>query len=145
MASVGKTGFVVSSASGADELLAIKEDLSVTNSHSLKSGVAWGPKRVGNYVLVSDGSHTVSAFDDAGQTKWSVTLEGPLAGPPLEQNGRFVFATTGGQLAVVDGGSGQIAAKSQFGEPLGGGPVSYKGRLLIVGWDGTLYLVDVPK
>jgi len=145
MAAVGKMGFVVSSSGGVDELLILKEDLSVVNTHVLNSGIAWGPKRVGQLVLVSDGNHVVTAFDGAGQSKWTVELSGPLAGPPLEQNDRFIFATTGGQLRVVDGGSGLTVGEKQLSEPLGGGPVSYNGRLLIVGWDGTLYLVDIPK
>lgn len=145
LAAIGQTGFAVSSIGGTDEVIAINTNLVVTNTTPLKSGVAWGPKRIGDQVLVSDGSHTLSAFDAAGKSKWSANLDGPLAGSPLLQGPTLVVATTAGMISVLDTNSGNIVAKQDLGEPLGGGAVAYKGRLLVVGWDGTLYLVDVPK
>lgn len=145
LAAAGSTGFAVSNSAGSDELIAINSDLAVVNTASLHSGIAWGPQRVGDHVLVSDGAHTLSAFDDRGKSLWSANLSSPLAGPPLRQGARLIAATTNGTLTVLDATSGKVAAQETLSEPLGGGPVSYKGRLLVVGWDGTLFLVDVPQ
>ena len=145
LATLGPITFAISGTSGADEIIAIDQNLSVVNTTPLPAGVAWGPHRVGDHVLVTDRSHTLTALNDNGSTAWSLQLPGPVAGAPLAQSDKLIVSTTDGTISVLNSGSGQTVAQRKLTEPLGGAAVAYRGRLLVAGWDGTLYLIDVPK
>ena len=82
----------------------------------------------------------------AGPAKlWKVPLtHGPLAGPPAEVGGKYVFASVSGTIWVADPASGNELAGRDLGFPLATGPVPLGGQLLVGGHDGVLSLVAAP-
>ena len=146
LAATGNIAYAVVRIGGSEQVAAINaEDLKVASTTMLQGGLSWGPKRVGELVVVADADRNIYAFDNTGNTRWK--LENgpvPLSGNPLAMGRATIFTSTDGDIATVDA-SGQVIAQKRFGEPLGSGPVAYRGKLLIAGWDGTLFLVNVPQ
>lgn len=145
LAALETVAFAVTATSGSEELLAIDEQLEVVQTMPLPGGLAWGPRRVGNMVLVGDQSHRMSALGSDGNTLWSATLPAALSGDPVMLGDQVITTCTDGTITVFDASSGNMVGQQKLPEALGGSAALYKGRLLVVGWDGTLYLVDVPK
>ena len=109
------------------------------------AGVEWGPRKVGQWVIVVDRERTMYAFDAGGELQWRLdNAPAPLSGPPLAIGDQLVLTSTAGEIATVDA-KGQILSRQSFGEPFGSGPIAYKGRLLVGGWDGTLFVVNIPQ
>ena len=137
---------VLDGSGGPAQVIAIDPDgLTVGEQTPLDNEFAWGPRRVGDAVFVADAAGYVYCFDGTGAQRWKLTEPvGPLAGDPLALNGNYVFASSRGDVWVVDA-NGRVTGRNKLSEPLGGGPMALGGRLLVTGWDGTLYLVNVPQ
>ena len=146
IAAVANTAYAVTRDGGSYSVVAIDgQNLTIGNQWPLTRGLAWGPKRIGSLVFVSDGDQGLLAFDDRGNLRWQSNQKvGPIAGDPLIVSDRVVVAATSGLISVLNA-QGEVISQKKFDEPLGSGPVSFNGKLLVSGWDGTLYVLDVPQ
>jgi outer membrane protein assembly factor BamB len=105
----------------------------------------WGPRRIGQRVLLATDDDQLYCLTPHEKLLWQVPLtHGPLAGPPAESAGRYVLAAVAGTVWTIDAESGKEAAVEELGCPLGCGPVPWGEQLLLAGRDGTLYLVERP-
>ena len=106
----------------------------------------WGPRRIGQRVLLATDDDQLYCLTADQKLLWRVTMaHGPLAGTPAESGGRYVLASVAGTVWTIDAESGKEASADELGRPLGCGPVAYGGQLLLAGRDGTLYLVGPEK
>lgn len=145
LAANGETIYMVVERDGSEQVLSINGQTLESTGQTPIAGVDWGPRKVGNVVIVVDRNRTMYAFDDSGKLSWRIeNAPVPLSGMPLAMGDRLVLTSTDGEIATVDG-SGQIQSRESFGEPFGSGPVAFKGRLLVGGWDGTLFVVNIPQ
>jgi len=142
---IGDVVYAAMLSADGDTIVSIDpKQLTLGTQTPISKGIYWGPKRVGNLVLLTDGDGAVYAFNGFGNLQWTVTEPvGPLAGVPLSMGDKLVFTSSRGMLWVVDA-NGAVITKEEISEPLGSGPVAFNQRLLVAGWDGTLYLVSVP-
>jgi outer membrane protein assembly factor BamB/tetratricopeptide (TPR) repeat protein len=105
----------------------------------------WGPRRIGQRVLLATDDDQLYCLAPDQKLLWQVPLaHGPLAGAPAESGGRYVLASVTGAVWTIDAESGKEAAVEDLGCPLGCGPVPFGEQLLLAGRDGTLYLVGKP-
>jgi outer membrane protein assembly factor BamB len=106
----------------------------------------WGPRRIGQHVLLATDDDQLYCLTADQKLLWRVTMaHGPLAGTPAESGGRYVLASMAGTVWTIDAESGKEVSADELGRPLGCGPVAYAGQLLLTGRDGTLYLVGPEK
>jgi outer membrane protein assembly factor BamB len=111
----------------------------------LSGRAVWGPRRIGQRVLLATDDDRLFCLTPDQKLLWQVPLaHGPLAGAPAESGGRYVLASVAGTVWTIDAQSGKEAAVEDLGCPLGSGPVPYGDQLLLAGRDGTLYLVAKP-
>ena len=107
--------------------------------------LVWGPRRIGQRVLLATDDDQLYCLTPEQKLLWQVPLaHGPLAGAPAESGGRYVLASMAGMVWTIDAESGKEAAVEDLGRPLGCGPVPFGDQLLLAGRDGTLYLVGKP-
>jgi hypothetical protein len=105
----------------------------------------WGPRRIGQRVLLATDDDQLYCLTADQELLWQVPLaHGPLAGAPAESGGRYVLASVAGRVWTIDAQSGKEAAVEDLGCPLGCGPALFGDQLLLAGHDGTLYLVGKP-
>ena len=120
-------------------------ELTAGRINPLGAGNAWGPRRVGNHVLLSTDDEQLYCLNATQQIVWQIPLPyGPLAGTPLELDGDYVFASTSGVIWRMEPDTGKELAKIETGLPLGTGPVRMGDQLLIGGYDGSLHKVQRP-
>jgi outer membrane protein assembly factor BamB len=111
----------------------------------LSGRCVWGPRRIGQRVLLATDDDQLYCLTPDQKLLWQVPLaHGPLAGAPAESGGRYVLASVAGTVWTIDAESGKEAAAEDLGRPLGCGPVPFGDQLLLAGRDGTLYLVGKP-
>ncbi|MBM4001568.1 MAG: hypothetical protein FJ297_18880, partial [Planctomycetes bacterium] len=109
----------------------------------LQGRVQWGPRRAGDSVLIATDTEGLSAWNAAGERKWtSPTPAGGLAGSPAIVGGDYLFASQSGVVWRVAAADGKEIARREIGEPLGGGPVVTGNAVLVPGADGTL--IQIP-
>lgn len=142
VAVLGKTGFAVDS--GATLLAFSLADLSMGDKWPLGGTCLWGPRRIGDRVLLATEDH-LYCLADAPKLLWKVPLPaGPLAGPPLENAGAYLLAAAGGLVWRVDPATGKELARTEIRQPLATGPVPFGSDLLVGAPDGTLYQIKRP-
>jgi outer membrane protein assembly factor BamB len=130
------------------------QDLVLAQQWPLEGRPVWGPRRVGDRVLLATHDEKASeqqlryrlvCVDADKKLLWQVPLlDGPLAGSPARIGDKYVLASVHGKLWTVDAATGNTAAEADLGLPLGTGPVVLGDQLLIAGHDGTLYQVKQP-
>jgi outer membrane protein assembly factor BamB len=118
-------------------------DLAPGKSWPLNSEAAWGPRLVGDVVLVI--SHDqIGCFDGDQNLRWQAGLEhGPVVGMPLRAGDAIVLATSGGTVYRLATDTGKELGKIELAQPIAAGPLVFKDGLLLVGHDGTLHVVSV--
>jgi outer membrane protein assembly factor BamB len=143
LAVVGEAAFGVD-ATGT--LLALQtSDLSRIRQHALPGRCVWGPRRVGDRLMLSTDDDQLLCFDAAGKLLWQAALPyGPLAGPPLAIGKHYLLAAAGGVVWRVAADNGKELGKLETGLPLATGPVLLGEQLLVGGLDGTLYTIKQP-
>ena len=86
--------------------------------------MAWGPRRVGDAVLVAT-EHELFCLDKRPELVWHVPLENGLPlDTPLEHGSEFTLATTDGTVARIDVATGEVRKKVDLEQPLAGGPIA---------------------
>lgn len=112
---------------------------------TLDGHCAWGPRRAGKNVLLATDSNQLYCLNDKQKLLWKVDLPaGPLAGRPLEIEGGYLLASSGGLLWRADAATGRELARLEIGQPLGSGPVLVGDRVFVGAHDGTLFQVSRP-
>jgi outer membrane protein assembly factor BamB len=120
-------------------------DLTSAGQHDLAGRAAWGPRRVGDRVMLATDSGQLCCFDESGQPLWQVALPyGPLAGAPLLVGDHYILAAAGGVVWRAAAASGKELAKVDTGQPLATGPVLLGERILLGGHDGSLHQLTPP-
>ena len=120
-------------------------DLARTEAIALAGRSAWGPRQVGNRVMLATDSGQLYCFDAAGKLLWQAALPyGPLAGIPLAAGDHIILAAAGGVVWRVDGAAARSLPASDTGQPLATGPVLLGDRLLLGGHDGSLHQLTPP-
>lgn len=148
LAAIGDVAYVVVQTAGGDVLKTISTaDLTVGDDIDLQGArVTWGPQRVGDAVMIVTDNKHLRCFQADRTERWEKpgVAHGHPAGPPLEDNGDYVFASRDGALWRVSGATGEELSKTLLDEPIAASPVTYGGRLLLLcGNDGTLHLVPM--
>jgi hypothetical protein len=119
-------------------------DLKPAKSFSLGGRVAWGPRRVGDAVLVAT-EHELFCLDKRPELAWHAPLENciPLD-TPLEHGNEFTLATSDGVVARIDLATGEVRKKVDLEQPLAGGPIASGANLILSSPDGSLILIKAP-
>jgi outer membrane protein assembly factor BamB len=119
-------------------------DLKPVKSFPLGGRVAWGPRRVGEAVLVAT-EHELFCLDKRPELAWHVPLEDGLPlDTPLEHGNEFILATTDGTVARTDLTTGEVRKKVNLAQPLAGGPIASGANLILSSPDGGLILIKAP-
>jgi outer membrane protein assembly factor BamB len=144
----GNTAYVVDDPGqgGVAKLLAVElPELRPGKQFPLDGRVAWGPRRVGKYVLLATAKDRLYCFDDRQSLTWQVALPyGPLAGVPLAVGDEYFLTSRSGVVWRMKAANGEQLDKIETGAPLATGPVLLGGRLLVGSADGSLYEVKRP-
>ncbi len=120
-------------------------DLQQVSRTDLRASAAWGPHRVGKFVLAASGQNELFCFNASGNLVWNATLEdGPIAGMPLPDGEDFIVTTKRGIVVWLNSLSGRTGEKLDLGQPLATGPVPLGDKLVMVGHDGTLLVITKP-
>ena len=153
VAALGQAVFAVSRSTGPgnDTLFVLKvSDLSEAAKLPIEGRVIWGPRNMGNYVLVATDAGGLQAFGANGAVAWSATSPGKLAGAPLSLGGLLYCTTENGKVFRVSeqNGKSQPWGNKPFldlGEPLGAGATPFGGKfLMLLGRDSTLHVAKIP-
>ncbi len=111
----------------------------------LSGRCVWGPRRVGEHVMLWTDDEKLLCFNGNGELLWQIKLPyGLPAGTPLATDGHYILAAVGGVVWRVDARSGKELGKIETGRPLGTGPVLLGKQLLLGGRDGSLYQIEQP-
>jgi outer membrane protein assembly factor BamB len=140
---VAVLGDVAYAVDESNMLLAVKlPKLNLEQQWPLGGRCIWGPKAVGDRVLLATDDQQLHCLDANRKVVWQVaTAHGALAGAPLAVAEGYILASKEGILWRVSGATGEEAAKYDIGRALGTGAVLLGDRLLVGGHDGTLYQV----
>lgn len=141
IAVAGELAFAVDA---GNRLLALRtSDLTVVNQWPLDGHLKWGPKLVGNRVLLATEEKQLLCFDQKPQLAWKQPLaNGAVAGAAANDEKELVVASVDGIVSVLSAESGQETGKIPVNEYLTGDPVFAGGRLLVAGRDGCLHLLN---
>ena len=121
-------------------------DLAPAKDWPLDSRAVWGPRKVGDTVLVATLAGQLSCVDGAGALFWQAPLgQGCVVGSPLELRGALVASSTVGTVYRLAADSGKVLSQVALGQPLALGPVRWHERLLFAGSDGALHVLAEPK
>lgn len=117
-------------------------DLGQTEVLSLPGEPAWGPRRVGDWILTATGDALFCC--DGERLVWQAPLaHGPLAGATLTAGGELLCSSARGAIWTVDRESGREKATVELGQPLAAGLAAIGDRIVAAGHDGTLHVVAI--
>ncbi len=121
-------------------------DLSPAKDWALDGRPVWGPRRVGEQVLVATLSGQLTCAGGDGELLWQVTLDkGCVVADPILSGSALVAGTTTGSVVKLATDSGKVLTQAAHTQPLALGPSPWHGRLVFAGSDGTLHIVTEPK
>ena len=106
---------------------------------------AWGPRQVGNRVMLATDSGQLYCFDAAGNSFGKRPCPTARWRAPRWRPAITIFpAAAAAWCRRVDGRSGKPLARISTGQPLATGPVLMGDRLLLGGHDGSLHQLTPP-
>jgi hypothetical protein len=139
---LGQTAFAVTSrdALGTFQLPALEQGRSIP----LGGKPVWGPRRVGDYVMVATTANELLCCDAQGEHVWTLPLShGPLAGPPIVKDGEFLLATRTGVIVRV-GADGAELAHVETGLSLQGAGAIAGQHFIVPDSGGAVHVVPLP-
>ncbi|MGA2064977.1 MAG: PQQ-binding-like beta-propeller repeat protein [Thermoguttaceae bacterium] len=143
LATVGKVVCAVDAAGKLDVFQL--PGLARVAQHDLSGRCQWGPRRVGDRVMLATDDGRLYCFDQSCQLVWQVALPyGPLAGAPLAVGDHYFLAAGSGFVWRADAAGGKELGKVDTGQPLATGPVLLGKRILLGGHDGSLHHLAPP-
>jgi len=111
----------------------------------LAGRLVWGPRRVGEAVLLATDDGRLMCLAGEEKPLWNVPLNiGSLAGDPLPVGDSYILATTDGVVIRIDSQTGEQQAKIETNRPLATGPTAYGQNLLLGGHDGCIHQMKQP-
>jgi hypothetical protein len=119
-------------------------DLEPGKPRPLGAKLVWGPRTVGDRVLLTTDDQLLYSIDAGGKVRTGNLPHGPLAGMPIAVDDHLLFASTRGVIWKIDPATAEELGSVDVKLPLQTGPVLFGDRLLVGGRDGSLYLVDKP-
>ena len=112
---------------------------------ALSGRVTWGPRRVGDAVLLATDDGRLLCLSGQEKPLWNVALNiEVLAGDPLAVGSSYILATADGIILRIDAQTGKQQAKIETNRPLATGPTPYGDNLLIGGHDGCIHQIKQP-
>lgn len=147
----GDTVLVVSRDVGGDSIQPLQlPELKPAAAIPLDGQVTWGPRLVGDQILLATDTELIALATD-NSVAWSSPLTyGQLAGTPHRQGDELYLASVEGHVWRISNSGGQVVPWDSsrdvldIGEPLGVGVAVYGSQLMLLGRDGTLYLTKLP-
>jgi outer membrane protein assembly factor BamB len=119
-------------------------DLKPGKPRALAARIAWGPRTVGDHVLLTTDDELLYSIDTEGKVRTGNLPHGPLAGMPISVGDHLLFASTRGVIWKINAATGEELGSVDLKLSLRTGPVLRGDRLLVGGRDGSLYQVDMP-
>lgn len=119
--------------------------LEVGEPFALPGALAWGPKVVGERLLVAT-AEALLCFDNGAKLLWNAPLDGAsLTGLPsaaaATAQAQFLCASTSGRVWAVAADTGKTEWTVELDVPLSGSPQPWNDRIVVAGSDGSLYVV----
>lgn len=145
LVAIGTKVFGVEATPAADNLMQFDAtSLAKGVSLPLDGRLVAGPFVTDSAVVVQvDGK--LQAVSADGQKLWAVDFpKSKLLGPPLKSGESLVFLTTGGQVWVVNQGTGAVTASVDVGQPLSGTAKVIANNLLVGSDEGAVLLLPIP-
>ena len=120
-------------------------ELTAGKEQALEGSCAWGPRRIGKYVLLATDKKVLYCMGDAQERVWQQPLRyGPLAGDPLSVGEHLLLAGRSGIVWRASAATGEELGKVDAAVPLGTGPVLLGEHMYVGSVDGCLYEVKRP-
>jgi len=111
---------------------------------SLNGRPLWGPRRVGECVMLVTPANELWCWNAAGEQTWKLPLaHGPLAGAPLTRPDGYVLVTRSGAIVHV-GADGAELAHVETGLSLQGAALVIGQHVVAPDSDGALHLIPLP-
>ncbi len=145
LVTLGNKVFGVEVTPAADNLLQFDAtSLAKGVSLPLDGRLVAGPFVTDNAVVVQvDGK--LEAVSAENQKLWSIDFpKSKLLCPPLKTGESLVVLTTGGQVWVINQGTGEITASVDVGQPLSGSAKLISTNILVGSDEGAVLLLPVP-
>ena len=143
LAVVGTTAYV-GYASGEVGCFALP-GLTEAKPQSVGGRCDWGPRRIGDRVLLSTDKGRLCCFDGKPAPVWNVAASyGPLAGSPWAAGESIYLASQSGMVWRISAATGEEQGKADVGCPLGTGPVLLGDRLYVGSRDGCIIEAKRP-
>ena len=112
---------------------------------SIDARCNWGPKRIGDVILLATDDDKLLCLDAQAKVLWRSELKhGPLAGAPLRVGGHFIVVARSGVIQRLDAALGEEAGQLDAGCPLATRASLLGDSLLIGGFDGAVYKFRQP-
>lgn len=121
-------------------------DLLAGESWELLAPPVYGPRQVGELVLLATDADELFCFDANGGLAWKQKMHyGPLAGDPLPLGESLLLSSASGVVWRVGKETGEELGHVGLDEPLRTGPAGFHlDRVLVGGADDTMHLISVP-
>jgi hypothetical protein len=143
LATHGKFAFG-SSRVGALRVFQLPE-LTLASPIDAGADVVWGPRRVGQLVLVATARDELLAIDENAKIVWRHAMPfGPLAGPPAIDDEAILIASLDGHIEKLSLRDGASLATTDVGQPLGTGVASFGKNWLAASANGVVLLIRTP-
>jgi serine/threonine protein kinase/outer membrane protein assembly factor BamB len=112
---------------------------------ALEGRPVWGPRRVGNRILVATDRQQLYCLDEQQALVFQTALEhGPLAGTPIEVDDQFLVVSTTGVVIRLSAEGKPRGEPIITQQPMLGDPLLVVDRLVLPGADGTVHWVPLP-
>lgn len=139
---LGKFAFAVNA---RDDLAAFAlPSLEQVQTWALDGRPLWGPKRIGDRILLVTATNELGCWNEAGELAWKLPLQhGPLSGPPIARQDELVLLTKTGVVLRVSADGAELAHVETGQSLLGAGAVIGE-HVMAPGSDGALHLIALP-
>jgi hypothetical protein len=119
-------------------------DLTPGEPMKLSSGVAFGPRSLGQGVLLATDNDGLMMLESGLKSKWQVPLEGAGVAGLATLPDALIVLTSRGDVLRIDG-EGQIVGRLASERPLAGDPTVIGDTLWCPGADGAVYGVPLSS
>jgi outer membrane protein assembly factor BamB/outer membrane biosynthesis protein TonB len=117
-------------------------DLAPGEPLALDSGVAFGPRTVGDVVLVATDGEGLHCIESGLKVRWKLPLGGAGIAGLATRGEELIAVTTRGEILRIDA-AGKAVKKLATASPLAGDPVIEGDKLWCPGVDGAVYVVPL--